>query len=500
MGIINGLLRGVTYPAYRQLKRASQYPEAAQSAVWQEIRAVLDKSSYWGASARGRKLEDFPISDYATYKDVLDRMESSRVSELSGEEIIYWAESGGTSGPAKLFPLTERYRRQFQRTMGPYLHANARRFPGFGAKPVIYLASVLPQRQTSAGVDVGYISIFNYRNIPAPLRKLYAFPLDVFTNAESLREWGPVYAAATDISAIFAITPVKISEFIDLVWRERERILKVLRAGGRIPVTRARLDHLERLFSGSVSSASALWPSLSFVGCWKTSSCALQLGPLERHLGGRVPVADAIFSATEGWVTVPLAGDSGGVAHPGGHVLEFHEAGQEPRPESLLKLWQLEAGKDYEIFLTTAMGFVRYRLYDILRCTGHWERSPILEFRQKAGNQISLGTMRVTEAELLTCMSQAGFAPAEPFFYAPNRTGNGLAFLTSVRCDLDPAHQARVHLALQELSFYYRRDVKEGVIKAIEPVFVPESHAIWQRTRHAQDKPKMLMQEFPAGL
>jgi hypothetical protein len=499
MGFINQMIRAATWPAFRQLKRATADPKRAQARVWTEVRGVLDKSSYWGAQARGRKLEDFPISDFETYRAALDQMQSQRISALSGEEIIYWAESGGTSGPAKLFPLTDRYRRQFQRTMGPYLHANATRFPGFADKPVIYLASVLPQRKSPAGIDIGYISIFNYRHIPAPLKKLYVFPLDVFTNSETFREWAPVFAAASDISAIFAITPIKVEQFWDLIWRERDRILRTLRTtGSRVPVTPERLAHLERVFAQTQPSLQDLWPSLSVIGCWKTSSCALQLEQLERHTQGRTKMADAIYSATEGWTTVPIQGETGGVLHPGAHVVEFHEAGQTPQAASLLKPWQLEAGKDYEIFLTTAMGFVRYRLYDVLRCSGHWQRAPILEFKQKAGNQISLGTMRVTEDELLTCMRTAGFRPQGPFCYAPNRKGNGLIFVSGDPRDADPQAQARIDEALQALSFYYRRDVKEGVVKPIEVLSLPPTHSLWQRPGHAQEKPRILVQEFPA--
>lgn len=497
MGIINSLLRAATWPAHQQLLIASRNMPNAQSKVWDEVQDCLQRSTYWGSSAKGRKLEDFPISDYETYRATLDALQNQKVSSLSGDEIIYWAESGGTSGPAKVFPLTKTYQKQFQRTMGPFLHANASRFAGFADKPIIYLASLLPQRKSQAGIDTGYISIFNYQNIPGPLKKIYAFPIDVFKTPESFEELAPLYAAATDISAMFAITPAKVEQFWELIFSHRERVLKTLAINPKL-ASKERLAHIDKIFNQSNPSLKDFWPSLRMVGCWKTASCALQLTSLEKILQNQTPVADAIYSATEGWMTVPLDGETGGVFHAGAHIVEFHEADSKPSEATLLKPWQLEVGKDYEVFLTTAMGFVRYRLYDVVRCTRYWNGAPVLEFKRKAGNQISLGTMRVTEDELITCMQAVGFTPKSPFRYAPNKNGNGLVFVTADESEANSQTQLNIDRALQDLSFYYRRDINAGVVKPIEPLVVPSTHKIWKVASHAQEKPRILLQEFPS--
>ncbi len=497
MGIINTLIKTATWPAFNSFARAAQAPEAAQQKVWSEVRSVLDKASYWGATAKGRSLEEFPITDYETYRETLMKMQSERVSSLSGEEIIFWAESGGTSGPAKLFPLTRLFQRQFQRTMGPYLHANATRFPGFADQPVAYLAGLLPQKTAPSGIGIGYISGFNYQNIPSFLKKLYALPSAVFSDADSFQKWAPVYAAASDISALFAITPSMAEQFVEALLMDRERIWRLLNKNSRIPVSKTRLHQLEKSFSIENPSLKDLWPSLSVLGCWKTSSCALQLNKFERFLQGKTPVADAIYSATEGWTTVPIFGETGGVLHPSAHVVEFHDASTTVQARSLVKPWELEVGKEYEIFLTTAMGFVRYRLYDVLQCTGYWHHSPILEFRRKAGNQISLGSMRITENELISSLHAAGVALRGPYCYAPNKNGNGLVFLACDEWDLDVQKQAKVDAALRDLSPYYRNDIADGYIVPIQIHPLPKEHRLWHRQGHAQEKPRILVQEWP---
>src|SRR5207253_2833872 len=96
---------------------------------------------------------------------------------------IYWSESSGTSGKRKIFPITLKYREQFQRTTPPFLAGLFKEFRGFLNHKVLYFAGMHPSERSPTGVEVGFISNFNYRHIPPLLQKAYAFPADVF------RDW-----------------------------------------------------------------------------------------------------------------------------------------------------------------------------------------------------------------------------------------------------------------------------------------------------------------------
>lgn len=514
------LLFATSWGKHRSFVRDAQEPERAQERVWNETWSLLRDSPFWadrlGARAADReaRLEDFGITDYETYRPALEAcFAGERVSPLSNEEILFWCESSGTSGKRKLFPLTETFRRQFQRTTPPLLHQFTRRFPDFLAKPVLYFAAALPAERSPAGVEVGFISNFNYRHIPGFLQKHYAFPLESFRDSETFLKWAPLYALQTDLSAMIAITPSMVEQFAERIEAGFESVyLPALEGQIALPAglpplkaTAERIALLKRAFLMRPFSFREVWPGLQFVCCWKSSTCGLQLPKLERYLQGRVPVVDATYSATEGWLTVPLVSGPemrgmGGALHPGAHRVEFFKAGNAPLANELLPLWKLEAGQDYEVVLTTAMGFIRYRLYDVVRCTGYFHRTPILEFRHKSGNLLSLGQARISEAYLISALDEIGQPARGRWVFAPNAFGDQLLLYSDQEADGSGALQRiarHVHQKLCELNPDYAADIESRLLKPVGVEFLEPGHAYWTRSEHAQSKQAVLRQAGP---
>jgi hypothetical protein len=222
----------------------------------------------------------------------------------------------------------------------------------------------------------------------------------------------------------------------------------------------------------------------------------MQLAALAPWLDG-APTHDATYSATEGWMNVPLGDGVGGPFHPGAHVIELLEVGREARADALLPLWEAEPGKDYEVFLTTAMGLIRYRLYDVVRCTGRFERTPIVHFRQKAGQQISLGLVQVAESELVTALASARVSPCGNWFFGPNAQGDGLVFYDD-GANLDrAAFVDRVDEALRGLNTYYDAYREKTLVRPLDHRALAPDHEVWRRTAHAQTKPRVLVHTPP---
>jgi hypothetical protein len=134
-----------------------------------------------------------------------------------------------------------------------------------------------------------------------------------------------------------------------------------------------------------------LWPSLAVALVWRAGPCGSQASALAPLLGEGVALRDATYSATEGWFNVPLGEGVGGPLHPGAHIFEFAEPSTKIDRQDLMPLDALEPGKDYEVFLTTAMGLFRYRIYDVVRCTGRFRLTPVVEFLHKVGSPIRVG-------------------------------------------------------------------------------------------------------------
>jgi hypothetical protein len=504
-GMMRRLVQGVTgFPA-RAFEAAARNPEQARKRTWDGLQGLLRQSPFWRARGVPARLEDAPLTDYEDYRAALDADFGGTRSSLNGEEILFWAKTSGTSAKPKHFPLTPSFRKQFQLTNPPFLHSLAARFPGFLTAPVLYFAATLPTERSPAGIEVGAISSFNYRKVPALLRRLYAFPLEVFADDATFFTWGPLYALATDLSAMISITPAMVVRFAEALQANRALYLPILEGRAQPPaplppvrVSPARRALLLRALAQTPVSFRALWPTLQFVTCWKSSTCSMQVPLLDPFLQGRVPTVDATYSATEGWLTVPLeSGAVGGPLHCGSHIAEFLPAGQEPSAGALLPSWALTPGQDYEVYLTTAMGFVRYGLRDVVRCGGYWHRSPVLEFRQKAGALLSLGHTRVSEVDLLDGLAHAGFQPEGRWFFGPSATADRLVCYADRAVDGAEAALAQVDARISALNPEYEADLRTGLLQPMAVQVLGPTHAAWGAAVQAQTKPVLLRKSAP---
>lgn len=491
--------------AWNAFEKCCKNPEKHQAALWTKTSAILSLAPFWKnrfPAGALTPLREFPISDYSTYLPTLEKDYSSAVSSLSGERILFWAESSGTTGKRKLFPITPSYRKQFQSVNLPMVHGLLRRFPGFLAKPVMYFTSTLPAEKTPAGVGIGFISGYNYANTPALLARRLALPLAVLRDGATYQKWAAVYSVAADLSGILSITPARVRLMAEDIRNRRREILELLtrdqaRDEGlpalRVPAERIRL--LKTALSGDSIRFKEIWPSLEFIGCWKTSGCRNQIPTLEPFLDSSIRIVDVMYSATEGWVNVPFSSDrDGGPVHPGAVICEFIESGKEIAEKNLLPLHLLEAGKEYEIFLTNVMGLVRYRLYDLVRCTGRFHRSPVIEFAQKAGRELILGMIRVSESQLIEATRAAPLAG--DCFFGPNATGDQLILYVREGASVAPAELSRIQSNLMGLNSYYKRDILTGLLKPLATAVLPARHPVWKTSLHAQTKPRVFVSRY----
>ncbi len=383
------------------------------------------------------------------------------------------------------------------------VHGLLRRYPRFIAQPALYFAATDPALHSPTGIEIGFISNYNYRTIPALLRRQYAFPRELLRDAATFDRYSAVYALQGDLSSMFAVTPLSIKRLIANVREHSDFILGCL--SGDVPwdptlpkpsVAPGRLAHVSRVLRAGDCAFKALWPSLEFLCTWKTAVCAAHLTEIAGCLDG-VEVVDAVYSATEAWMTVPVP-DVGNVLHPGAHLVEFIDAGEDIAAGNLRPAWALTPGRRYEVFLTTAMGLVRYRLFDVVQCTGFFNRAPILEFSHKSGGIISLGLVSVSESELVESLLAAGVAIRGHWRVGPNGAGNGLVLYVDVRDAGLDARLAAADAHLQAANVNYRTYVGNGTVAQLTSAVLPAGHPLWvQAAEHAQSKPVLLLQTCP---
>ena len=493
----------LTYPDYRRFTAAARNPERAYARLWEEIKPLIRRSELWGKSFRDN-LEEYDITTLELYQPLIQKSFESAISLLNREPVLFWSQSAGTTGARKLFPMTRSFRKQFQRTIPPMVHSLIGRYDLFLKRPVLYFAATDPQESSTAGVEIGFISNYNYRTIPGFMRSQYAFPREVLRDSATFARYSPVYALATDLSAMFAVTPLSFKQLIQRIRDNADFILGCLR--GDLPldptlpkpaVSAERLALVKSLLLSGDLRFRKLWPSLQFVCSWKTAVCASHLYEISSCLEG-IDVVDAVYSATEGWINVPGVLPGASVLHPAAHIFEFIETGREISKANLIRPWDLKPGGLYEIFLTTAMGMIRYRLFDIVKCTGFYHRAPLIEFHQKSASILSLGLVSISEAELLESFAHSDLPLQSNWRVGPNKGGNGLVlYVDRIHPDLE-GKTALADEHLRSRNINYEIYTSNRTMERLSFELLPPAHPLWTRDElHAQTKPVLLIQCYP---
>jgi hypothetical protein len=239
-----------------------------------------------------------------------------------------------------------------------------------------------------------------------------------------------------------------------------------------------------------------LWPSLEFIRVWKCSSCGIQVALLTPHLTEDVQVIDHIYGSSEGGLNCPiLFGRNGGPALVNTIITEYIKLGADVRAGNLTPVWQLEAGCSYRLFVTNKMGLVRYRLGDIIRCTGHFRDAPIIEFVEREAQELAIGGAIITEGQLLEAAKRIGLDRHSHWIFAPNPVCNGLVFyFDSSRVDgAGVASQAEE--VLRDLNPLYSIVSRTGTASPIRAAVLPSDHALWTNAAHAQTKDRVLLKQ-----
>jgi auxin responsive GH3 family protein len=183
-----------------------------------------------------------------------------------------------------------------------------------------------------------------------------------------------------------------------------------------------------------------VWPNTRYLDVVITGTMA-QYVPTLRHYSGGLPMVSLSYASSECYFGVnlrPLC-DPSEVSYtimPNLAYFEFlpvdddQEEGDEPM---LVDLARVEAGREYEIVITTFAGLNRYRVGDVLRVSGFHNSAPQFQFVRRAGVVLSVDVDKTDEVDLQRAVERAS-ALLQPH-------GASVAEYTSRTCtDRIPGH------------------------------------------------------------
>lgn len=412
--IANALWRATNEPVFRRFRHALCDPRGAQERLLRE--AIDHHAGTAFGRAHGfdtiRSYEDFarrvPVADYDLFDPWIDRIRRGEEKVLTRDPVTHLVPTSGTSGARKLIPFTAGLQRQFNAAIGPWMIDLQRQWPRIAGGPAYWSVTpaVRPIAAETSRVPIGFDDDTAYLGgvrqalvravmaAPAELRLIanvdhfrYATLLCLLRERELrlISVWHPSF-----LTLLLEALPGFWNELIADVRRGSNRraveMPRAVRAAIQAPALPRRAQELE---CADPCRPESLWPELQLISCWGDGAAGPALAGLKR-LFPNTPMQTKGLLATEAFVTVPFDG-----AHPvavRSHFFEFID------DQGALRLVdELRAGRTYEVVVTTAGGFWRYRLRDCVEVTGFCERTPTLRFVGRSGNVSDLCGEKLSE-------------------------------------------------------------------------------------------------------
>lgn len=461
----NALWLAGCVPEYRRFRRAAERVAEEQRAILRRVLAVNAETEFGRAHgfARIRSVREYqervPLRDYAEFGSWMERIADGASNVLTRAPVRLLEPTSGTSSgnaggaitgcATKLIPYTRGLEREFQAGIRAWIADTFLSDSSLLAGEAYWSVSpaISTQQRTRGGIPIGFEDDTSYVGgwqqrlvqaamaVPSAVREIRDMekfryvtllflarsrhlklisvwnPAFLTLLVQRLPEWGEELARDLERGKARggpmrrdAQGETELPRGVRAWLRADARRAKEVRAALRTPGPRAELHR-------------ALWPELRLISCWADANAAglaAQLAALFPQ--ARVQAKGLI--ATEGFVSLPLAGREGAALAVRSHFLEFlplDEGGGAICDKPLLA-HELEGGARYSVVLTTSGGLYRYQLNDVIKVAGHWRECAMVRFvgRQK---QVSdwfgekLNEAHVARA-LQEAFGEAGIAPA----------------------------------------------------------------------------------------
>lgn len=417
---------------YMRLYHARNNPEETQLNILYQI-LQQNKRTKIGKAFKFSKIDSYqdfknalPVRNADQYKQQLQKVYNGDHKELVSQAPHFFAMTAGSTGDYKYIPINKQFKHELERSVYAFYYFIEQQCPEFKHQPIQFLVGSAEGGSSPQGVKQGFVSGFNYRNLPGFIRNKFIIPYWVFTleNAEDRYYAMARYLAdCPELVAIGAFSPINISNVAALAIDRIDTFIKDLAKGSLTLSKRYQqqpdtitlntntelADRLKDLLNDQNTLTEPYYrdftelafPSLKYLATWMGGNMGFSLTQLEKYFGPKATF-EMPFSASEGIFAVPFKLNYvGGIAAITSHFLEFipEDEIDKPNPPTL-GVWEVEQGKYYYLVVTTSGGLYRYSMEDLVYIKDFWDKTPILEFISKRKRQVSVSNERINENDV----------------------------------------------------------------------------------------------------
>ncbi|WVZ57322.1 hypothetical protein U9M48_007720 [Paspalum notatum var. saurae] len=450
--------------------------DAVQEHVLAEILArnagteYLARCGLAGATDRDAFRARVPVVTYEDLQPDIQRIANGdRSPILSAHPISEFLTSSGTSaGERKLMPTIKEELDRRQLLYSLLMPVMNLYVPGLDKGKALYFLFVKSETTTPGGLTArpvltSYYKSEHFKNRPYDPYHDYTSPTAAILCADAFQSMYAQMACGLcqrlevlRVGAVFASGLLRAIRFLQLHWEQLASDIEAGRLTPRVTdpsvrdavagVLRRPDPELARFLRAECGRGdwagivTRVWPNTRYLDVIVTGAMQQYIPTLEYYSGG-LPMACTMYASSECYFGLNLRpmcrpSEVCYTIMPNMGYFEFlpvdEASGVAPGDAGaaraqLVDLARVEAGREYELVITTYAGLYRYRVGDILRVAGFHNAAPQFRFVRRKNVLLSIESDKTDEAELQRAVDRASAALRE-------RCGAAVAEYTSHAC------------------------------------------------------------------
>ena len=375
-----------------------------------------------------KSVEDYqrtvPISSYDSYADYIYRMtENGEKNLLTNYEIVHYAKSSGTMGNPKRIPISALNQEIVRKYNFAYWFSMVAEKHGIDwIDNLFYNLIEVSVSRLKSGDTYGSVSGKIVESMGDQISELMTSPIEaIMPNVETDTRY--VHArfglAYKDIPYAFSSFVTLFLESLRYIKDNWEMLVNDIENGTidesvRMPVeTREsllskiqpmpeRAKELRSIFEEGFDEpiVPKIWPGMFMLIGIGTGGFSNYISKIREFTGPDFDFMYTGLTASEGLFTTPIELDNPeAILIPDSMFFEFRPLDDKDF-NNIVTLDKLEAGKEYEVITTNLSGFYRYRMKDVVRCTGFHKNTPKIEYLYRLDQCLCLTGEKVNEENL----------------------------------------------------------------------------------------------------
>ena len=422
--------------AMHEFLAAAEDCRTTQNRVLSDLLKLNDGSRFQREHGlhRVRTVADFrqqlPIADFEYFRPYIEDVKQGDHQALLGADnrLMMFTLSSGTTAESKFIPITKRFLNDYRRGWQIWGIRALDKHRQINEQTILQLSSNFDQFRTAGDTPCGNISGLVAAMQKRIVRSMFTVPVGVSQISDTRAKlYTALRLSMADprVGMITTANPSTLIQMAKLGDDAKEELIRDISDGslsakfdvgqsvrnGLKRIVKRRAPARARELEAIVSRTGSLlpkdyWCHARLMAVWTGGSAGAYLSSL-RSAFGEVPIRDHGLSASEGRMTIPLEdGQTDGILDVTTHFFEFIPVAQHGQATpDVLEAHQLEEGEEYYILLTTSSGLYRYDIRDVVRCTGFYGTTPMLEFLHKGAHISNVTGEKVSESQVANAVS-----------------------------------------------------------------------------------------------